>query len=730
MRALRGAGEDVPVGDTAWIDDAERIAARPGIADGEALRRIGAGERTAHAVADLIGRRRAQFPQLARVASAIHADVNLARDIERAVDIDGSVRDKATPELAKLRRRIGQLRVSLRETAERICRSFGEDALTTLVGSRHVLVVPRREIRRGTGVVHAASQTGESLYFEPPRLVAMNNDVESLVGKEHAEVLRILRDFGQRVHSGAGRMRANSEAIEVLDAIRARALFSEQYHCTAPGPSPDGTVCLEGARHPVLERILSSEGRAHLVPLDITIAPHERVLVITGPNAGGKTVALKTLGVCALLHQCGIDVPCGQGALLPVFERILVEVGDGQSLESSMSTFTSHLAHLDTMVRSASPDALCLVDEIGQGTDPDEGAALAIATLEALVEKGAAAVATTHFGRIKSFALSTAGVANASMAFDEVDGRPLYRILLGVAGRSRGIETAQRMGFEGGVVARARELLGTEAFDLDDVLARLERERLQLEDQRRMFEKKKEEHQDAIAAYNEKRGAYELTRKQAERKALREAQDVLESARRDVERVVEQIRTRNADAESIREARATIRGRLERIHARLAAPAGEVRPLMFTEAGACVSISPSGAPAGVVVKVDGGRALVEINGRRIRIPVERLYPPDDDAPTTEPAASSVPAVEWEPLESAELDVRGQDRETALAALILFLDRAALTGIYEVKIIHGVGTGVLAAAVRDALRTDQRLEWFREGAHGEGGAGVTVVRFSR
>jgi len=328
------------------------------------------------------------------------------------------------------------------------------------------------------------------------------------------------------------------------------------------------------------------------------------------------------------------------------------------------------------------------------------------------------------------------------MAFDDADGRPLYRLLLGVAGRSRGIETARRCGLEQAVVARARELLGEDAFELDEILARLERAHLAVEEERKAIAARREALEMEIAGYRKKRGEYELTRRQAQRRALREANDVLESARAEVERVVEQIRRRGADRESIRAARAALRAKLESVRERIDAAPADVEPLAHVSVGDRVAISPAGDPAGEVVEVSGNRALLEINGRRITLPAGRLYPASSAAP--EPGGSSgpggtdddgasagtVPGVEFEPLTSLELDIRGHDRESALAALIRFVDRAALTGVHEIKIIHGTGTGVLSAAVREYLRGDARVEWFREGERAEGGAGVTVVRFSR
>jgi len=486
---------------------------------------------------------------------------------------------------------------------------------------------------------------------------------------------------------------------------------------------------LIGARHPLLQRVLAAAGgNRRLVPLDVTLDRDERLMVITGPNAGGKTVALKTVGLCALLLQCGLQIPCEDGSEIPVFERIFVDIGDEQSIEDSLSTFTSHLKHLDAMTRLADDRSLCLLDEIGGGTDPDEGAALAISSLETLIESKAAVIATTHYGRIKAFALGQAGVINASMAFEDTEGRPLYRLLQGVAGRSRGLETARRTGFNPDVVARAEAHIGKEAFALESVLSDLEHRILELERERRTLEVERGEVARERRDYEQRSSQFRMTKKEADRRALREANEILVRTRAEVERIVQSIRERDADREAIREGRRKIGAMLDGIADEMRAAEPDVSSrLESVSVGDTVSLNETGSPQGIVLAIENSNATVEIEGKRIRLPVAKLFAASAGAGIPAPLVTH--DASFEPLASTTLDVRGQEREEALAELVRFVDRAVLSGVEEVRIIHGIGGGILARAVREYAQDDRRVASTRAGEPIEGGVGVTFFRFA-
>jgi DNA mismatch repair protein MutS2 len=422
--------------------------------------------------------------------------------------------------------------------------------------------------------------------------------------------------------------------------------------------------------------------------------------------------------------QCGLPVPCAHGSELPIFGRVFADIGDEQSLESSLSTFTSHLAHLDEMTRRADAHTLCLIDEIGDGTDPDEGAAIAIATLEQLLRSGAAVIATTHYGRIKTFALDNDGVANASMAFEDETSRPLYRLLEGIAGRSRGIDTARRVGFAPDVVERAEAVLGAEAFRLESALARLEAAHAEWEKERARLEQERRELEKTLAASKEKEQSYTLTKKEATRRAAREAEELLARARREIEDTVRLIRERSANKETIREGRERIEKALEEVRAHIAEPA--FSPLAHVKLGDRVALSPTGRPWGTVVEIERKDVMVDMGGKRMRVKLGKLFPAADVDPAEGRAVAPPPRVEYEPVAEMSIMVRGMDRESALDEVSRFIDRAVLTGLHEVQIIHGFGEQILARAIKDALSRDPRVRSHRSGTPMEGGLGVTFA----
>ena len=724
-RELREAAGDIVIPHTEYRDAVARIA-QGERGDGVTLRRIADGE---HAVGELkrsVQERRESSPLLYTIAAGAEPDDALVRDTYRALDADGSVRDEATPQLKAIRRDIASARNSLRERSEKLVSDFGADSHATVISGRHVLVVPRARVKRGTGLVHGASQSGGSLYVEPLSLLDLNNELETRLADEHEEIDRILRALSDRVRDGADGIIANADVIDRLDGIRAVARFADSFGCVTPD-IVGSRIHLVRARHPLL-LVAKSRAGTHdgIVPLDLTLEPTQRLMIITGPNAGGKTVALKTVGLLSLMLQSGIPVPVAHGTEMPVFERIYADIGDEQSLESSLSTFTSHLAHLDQMTRDADGRTLCLIDEIGDGTDPDEGAAIAIATLEQLLRSGAAVVATTHYGRIKTFALETDGVANASMAFEDETSRPLYRLLEGIAGRSRGIETARRVGFGSQIVDRAEAILGGEAFRLEAALARLEEAHAEWERERDQLEAQRIELEKTLASSREKEQSYTLTRKEATRRAAREAEELLARARREAEDTVRLIREGAAKKENIREGRQRIEKALEEVRAHLQ-PESALSPLSRVAEGDRVSLSPTGLPWGTVVEVDRKDATVDMGGKRIRSKITKLYPAAGVDPREgRPEMRPVSRIEYEPVGDMEIMVRGMDRESALEEVSKFIDRAVLTGLSEVKIIHGFGEQILARAVKDALSRDPRVRSWRNAEPNEGGLGVTFA----
>jgi DNA mismatch repair protein MutS2 len=662
-----------------------------------------------------------RYPIIRGIVFGMNPHREIIDAIGRAIERDASIKDTASPRLQSLRREIARARDELRRFADTQAKAYGSADYATYTGSRHVLLVPREKCRKREGLVHSASHTGGSLYFEPFALVEKNNALETLIQDEKAEEARILGDLARLVAGAAEELGENMRRWELLDSMEAKARFATDLKCSNPVVSADHAIRLVDARHPILDISLrlENEGRS-VVPLHLSLPRDRRVLVITGPNAGGKTVTIKTLGLAVLIFQSGLPVPCAEGTELPLFEQVQADIGDEQSIATSLSTFTSHLKHLDVMCRTSNATTLCLVDEIGDGTDPDEGSALAIATLERLRSRGATVVATTHYGKVKTYALKTDGVENASMAFDDENARPLYRLLQGTAGRSRGIETARRVGFDASVVRHAETLLGEEPYRLEIVLSQLEATQLALEREREALRAQSDALNRLIAKYSEKEDALSRFKQAHEERVRKDIEDLLVQARKEIESLVKKIRETKAEKTVVTEAHHRVREMIEEVREKKTPPRKAKRVVV----GDIVSLSPTGQPSGRVISIEGDNATVDLNGKRLSVKKWNLFKADDEKETaTAPAPFQVTA---EPLSSTALDVRGQTREDTIGALDRFLDRAVLGGVAEIRVIHGVGEGVLLRAIRDFLQSDPRVASSRQGMQGEGGLGVTVI----
>lgn len=724
VREYHSALGHLPIAETQckeWIERAER---RHEIVPPEGLLAVAAVEQSAVDFQRSLAAE-TRYPTLRGIVSKMVPHRELVDAIGKAIDHDATIKDTASPRLHSIRKEIARAREDLRRYADRLAKSYGSSDYATFTGTRHVLLVPREKCRKKEGLVHSASHSGESLYFEPFALVEKNNGIETLVHDERVEEGRILGELASLISAVSEELFENMRLWELLDALDAEARFASEFRCTSPVVSGDDSVHLVDARHPLLELSVRSEaGGRSVVPLNLFLTTEKRVLIISGPNAGGKTVSLKTLGLAVLMFQSGLPVPLGEGTSLPLFHAVQADIGDEQSIATSLSTFTSHLRHLDAMCRTSDALTLCLIDEIGDGTDPDEGSALAIATVERLRSRGATVVATTHYGKVKTYALKTEGVENASMAFDDENDKPLYRLLQGTAGRSRGIETARRQGFDSDVVREAEALLGEEPYRLEIVLSQLESTQLALEREREALRTQSEALNRLIAKYSEKEEALSKFKEAQQERVRKEVETLLIEARREIEALVKRIRETEAGKSAVVEAHARVKEMLGEVRER-----EKPKKAKRVAKGDVVSLNPSGQPSGRVVDVAGDTATVEINGKKLSVKKWNLYKLTEalEGGEEKPEVDLPINVLVEPLPTTTVDVRGVTREDALETVDRFLDRAVLSGVQEVLIIHGVGEGILLRAIRDLLQSDSRVESSRQGMQGEGGMGVTVVR---
>src|ERR1700676_3056098 len=424
----------------------------------------------------------AKFPLLAARAATLTDCRDVLGAIRRSILPNREISDDASPALRRIRGSIAQTRDSIQKTLKQILRSRNADAgedYVTLRNDRFVIPVRAENRRSVPGIVHGTSGTGQTVFLEPFETVETNNQLVQLAEEEAAEIVRILRELTERLQALRGPLIAATGTIAELDSVFARARFARDFDAAMPEFTAQSELRLEAARHPVLEDKLRRENRA-IVPMTLALGGDERVLVISGPNTGGKTVALKTTGIAVLSAQSGIPV-AAQRAVLPLFDRVLVDIGDEQSIAADLSTFSAHMLNLKSMLAEATPKSLVLVDEMGTGTAPEEGAALAVALLEEFRAKNCIVLATTHHDRLKTYASTTPGVVNAAVEFDDVNLRPTYRLMVGVPGGSSGIAIAQRLGLASSIIDRARSLLAPESREAADLIAYLHRSRAELD---------------------------------------------------------------------------------------------------------------------------------------------------------------------------------------------------------------------------------------------------------
>lgn len=675
--------------------------------------------------------RRGSYPLMERIALAIGDFRELEEKISRTVLPGGEVADDASPALYQIRRKLERARQQVKERLEEIIRSphyqrYLQEPIVTVREGRYVVPVKQEFRHQVPGLVHDQSASGATLFVEPLAVLEANNEIRRLQAAERREVERLLTELSAMVARRGAELAASLEAMGELDFVMARARYAEATDAVEPRLLEEPRLRLNHARHPLLGK--------SAVPISVQLGYRFDTLIITGPNTGGKTVALKTVGLLVVMAQSGLHIPAADGSELGIFTHVFADIGDEQSIESSLSTFSSHLTNIIHILNHAGPRSLVLLDEIGAGTDPTEGAALAQAILERLQELGAKTLATTHYSELKNFAHCRAGVENACVEFDAVTLRPTYRLLIGRPGQSNAFEIARRLGLPEELVERARSFLSPEQLQLADLLAQLERSRQEAERELEQARKAREE----AAALRER---YRLLGEQLAAKrqdilarARDEARRLVKEAQREAEEAVRELRERLAEEaarareEAIREVRERLAGMRRKLEEEPA-----FRPL-GGEAPAAVSVGqavylPRFGQQGTVVAVAGPEEVtVQVGMVKLSIPLKELRLA---AETRGPGETGVARLLEEKARSVSprLDLRGMRADEAVQEVEKYLDEASLAGLSRVYLVHGKGTGALRAAIQQHLRSDRRVKSFRLGEHGEGGAGVTVVELA-
>ena len=664
---------------------------------------------------------------------SLSANRYLEERITTAIVGEDEIADAASPALADIRRKLRVANAKVREALQKIITSPGyskalQEPIITTRSDRYVVPVRADHKQAVPGLVHDISASGATVFVEPMGAVKANNEIRELKAKERQEIERILAELSAECASFRESIERDFQALISLDTIFAKAKLSYQMDADAPEIS-ERELVLRRARHPLLPK-----GSA--VPIDIRLGAEFDTLVITGPNTGGKTVSIKTMGLLSVMALCGLHIPAADGSCVPVFDRVLADIGDEQSIEQSLSTFSAHMTNIVGILEDCGEHSLLLFDELGAGTDPTEGAALAISIIERARSQGAVIAATTHYAELKVYATTQKGVQNASCEFDVETLRPTYRLLIGIPGKSNAFAISRRLGLPEDIIEDAKNRVSTESASMEEVLEKLEYQRQLLEKDKLETSKKLREAEENARQSAKLKAELSVRFEKAEQKTRREAQQILDDARRQAEAVfdeldrIRKLEAKNKDHQEVNEARAALRRSLNSADETLAERFNEkeeervsARPI---RAGDTVQIKSMGVKA-TVLSVAPDRTL------QLQAGIMKVSAREDEVLLLDEAKVEVRSVAERSaaaLRSASVptsvDLRGMMSDEAALVMERYLDSAVMAKLKQVTVIHGKGTGALRQAVQNALKHNKQVKSFRIGNFGEGEMGVTVV----
>lgn len=668
------------------------------------------------------------IPHFISKKEAMPVLTGLQHEINNCIDDNGAVLDSASQTLRSIRQSLRAEEGKVRSKLESLIRGSNaakmlSDTLVTIRNDRFVIPVKQEYRHHYGGIVHDQSSSGQTLFIEPDSVVQANNEIHRLKMKEQAEIERILLALSAMVQEVASDLFNLVKVLGDIDVILAKGKYGQANKCTMPKMNQDGYIRLIRARHPLLP-IESA------IPNDIEFGKDITAIVITGPNTGGKTVTLKTVGLCTLMAQAGLPVPALDGSELAVFEQLFADIGDEQSIEQSLSTFSSHMVNIVDILQKFDHESLVLFDELGAGTDPQEGAALAISILDEVHGRGARVMATTHYPELKAYGYNRPGVANASVEFDIETLSPTYRLLIGVPGRSNAFEISSRLGLPESIIDRAKGFTGTDRHEVESMIASLEETRRQSEDDAERShalllesETLRKELQDKLQAYDERKEALD-------KKAKEKARKIVDEAKREAEAIIAELREMRKNADQVVKEHELIeaRKRLEE-----ATPLEDNKVL---KKAAQVKARAQNLVVGDEVKVlsygQRGTLLEKVSNTEwvVQMGILKMKISDSDLeyikPEKEPVLRTAGVKNRNSHVKLELDLRGERYEDAIVRTEKYIDDALLSNYGRVSIIHGVGTGALRQGIQSYLKKHKRVKSFRFGEAGEGGLGVTVV----
>ena len=701
-----------------------------------ALLDIAACLRAARAARDALVTDRDNTPMLTANASRLSTNRTLEQAIGDAILSEEEIADRASPELFTIRRKMRSCNERVRERLNGMIHSpttqkYLQEAIITMRADRYVLPVKQEYRGMVPGIVHDQSATGATIFVEPMAVVEIGNELKQLIASEKAEIDRILRALSAQVAPDAAAIADNLAILAQLDFAFAKASLAREMMACEPKVNDEGRIDIRRGRHPLIDP-------QKVVPLDIRLGADFTTLIITGPNTGGKTVTLKTTGLFTLMAQSGLQVPAEHGTELAVFDDVFADIGDEQSIEQSLSTFSGHMTNIVSILTQVTPDSLVLFDELGAGTDPTEGAALAQAILSTLLDMHTRTVATTHYSELKEYALTTENVENASVEFDVTTLRPTYRLSIGIPGKSNAFEISRKLGLPEFVIGKAKELLSKEQVRFEDVIANAEYHRQVAERERQIAE---EASREMVAIRNQaeaERRKLEEQRERSIKKAKEEAKRIVENARRESDAIIAELRAMKkaggAQEHEIQRVRKQVDTAQEALADKPEEAAGEVPKSV--KVGDMVHIASMDVDATVMslpdakgylqLKVGMMKMRAQMSDLRTLSSTQKLIKKEQKKQEHKRAMREQRVdVMTRPVRQ-ELDVRGMALDEAIPEVQKFLDDAMLSSLGEVSIIHGNGTGILRAGIQDCLRRHPCVSSFRLGRYGEGETGVTIV----
>ena len=693
----------------------------------KALLSVGDALKAARVVRSALVTDREDTPLLTEMGSRLSTNRPLEEDIFNAILSEDEISDHASPELYNIRRQMRVLNDRVRDKLNAVIRSSSTqkylmDAIITVRNGRYVVPVKAECRQYIPGIVHDQSGSGSTLFIEPMAVVEAGNELKQWTLKEHNEIERILADFSARIAPDAPLYASNLEILAKVDMIFARAALGRSMQAVPPKLNTEGCINLMRARHPLIDP-------AKVVPSNLWMGEDFTTLVVTGPNTGGKTVTLKTVGLLSLMAQSGMQIPAAFGSELAIFDEVFADIGDEQSIEQSLSTFSSHMTNIVNILENVTEHSLVLFDELGAGTDPTEGAALAMSILEHLLQRHVTTLATTHYSELKAFALSTKGVENASVEFDVETLRPTYRLSIGVPGKSNAFEISRKLGLPEFLIKDASDRLSHDQVRFEDVIANAEYHRQIAEKERALAEQAHLETQKLRDEAEKLQKELAARRETELKKAKDEARQVLKRAQRESEQLISELKKhRNGDLKEheLHAMRAKLQDAIDDTSEKIVAadPAADEVPKDL-KVGETVLLLDLNATGTVLTAPDSrGECMVQAVALKLKSNVKKLRRAKAEK-EAKPKGGSKVSMSMRPVET-ECDVRGCNLEEAILAVDMFLDGAVINRLREVSIIHGKGTGILRSGIHKHLKTHPAVKEFRLGRYGEGEDGVTIV----